>query len=163
MRFPLGTKLLVGLVLLFLLVLGFLNLSAIFLITEDKRTDTFQAQQVESLLASRSFDELARQAFDGLRLYIASFDPYQPIGPAQQAALQSVAGNQTLVFELSVEKVNWTESTHQNLVTTPIPKRLKELGIKPEDYSVTDEQWQVALPTLRKNGMAYTNLSTLGS
>ena len=49
--FSLGTKLLLSIVTLLLIVIGFLTVSTIIVLTDDKRAYTFQAQGTETLLA----------------------------------------------------------------------------------------------------------------
>jgi hypothetical protein len=61
-RFSLGTKLLISIVSLLVVVILFLNLSTIFILTEDKRAYVLESQGKEAVLAGREFVNRARPA-----------------------------------------------------------------------------------------------------
>ena len=94
-KFSLGTKLVLSLSLLFLIMVGFLSYSAVKLVVEDKQAYTFQLQSMEAYIAGQDFAEKTRPAIDNLRLYLTTFDPRLPITPVQTENLKNLVNSQT--------------------------------------------------------------------
>jgi len=94
-KFSLGTKLVLSLSLLFLVIVGFLSYSAVKLVVEDKQAYTFQLQSMEAYIAGQDFNEKVRPAVDNLRLYLTTFDPRLPITPVQSENLKNLVNSQT--------------------------------------------------------------------
>lgn len=94
-KFSLGTKLVLSLSLLFLIIVGFLSYSAVKLVVEDKQAYTFQLQSMEAYIAGQDFSEKVRPSVDNLRLYLTSFDPRLPITPVQTENLKNLVNSQT--------------------------------------------------------------------
>src|SRR4051794_35714608 len=95
--FPLGTKLLLSLVLLLVVFIVFLNTSSIFLFREDKQHYTYQSQSNEALLVGKVFVNKVSHALDTLRIFLASVDPKNPIKPQDTSNLKSIINNQSEV------------------------------------------------------------------
>jgi len=94
-KFSLGTKLVLSLSLLFLIIVGFLSYSAVKLVVDDKQAYTFQLQSMEAYIAGQDFSEKVRPAIDNLRLYLTTFDPRRPITPVQMETLKNLVNSQT--------------------------------------------------------------------
>jgi sigma-B regulation protein RsbU (phosphoserine phosphatase) len=94
-KFSLGTKLVLSLSLLFLIIVGFLSYSAVKLVVDDKQAYTFQLQSMEAYIAGQDFSEKVRPAIDNLRLYLTTFDPRLPITPVQTENLKNLVNSQT--------------------------------------------------------------------
>src|SRR4051812_31974284 len=101
--FSLGTKLLISVVSLLFIAIVFLDVATIFVLTEDKRAYTYQAQSTDALLAGRDLAGSARLALDTLRLSLVSADPTKAITPVHVAALQSVLDNQSETLFSSIK------------------------------------------------------------
>ncbi len=93
-KFSLGTKLVLCLSLLFIVVVGFLSYSAVKLVVEDKQAYTFQLQSMEAYIAGQDFTEKVRPAIDNLRLYLTAFDPRLPINAVQAQNLKNLVKSQ---------------------------------------------------------------------
>lgn len=94
-KFSLGTKLVLSLSALFLVIVGFLSYSAVKLVVDDKQAYTFQLQSMEAYIAGQDFSEKTRPAIDNLRLYLATFDPRVPITALQAENLKNLVNSQT--------------------------------------------------------------------
>ncbi|OFZ20472.1 MAG: hypothetical protein A2X94_10690 [Bdellovibrionales bacterium GWB1_55_8] len=90
-----GTKLILGGVLLLVVVITFLSVSAIFLLKEDKKAYLYQTQATEAVLVGREFANTGRRVLGTLRLALASVDPAKPLDATGTAGLRSVAENQS--------------------------------------------------------------------
>ncbi len=93
-KFSLGTKLVLSLSLLFLVIVGFLSYSAVKLVVDDKQAYTFQLQSMEAYIAGQDFNEKVRPVVDNLRLYLTSFDPRLPISQIQAENIQNLVNSQ---------------------------------------------------------------------
>lgn len=93
-KLSLGTKLVVSLSLLFLIIVGFLSYSAVKLVVDDKQAYTFQLQSMEAYIAGQDFSEKVRPVVDNLRLYLTTFDPRLPIGAPQTENLNNLVKTQ---------------------------------------------------------------------
>ncbi|MCM2280176.1 MAG: SpoIIE family protein phosphatase [Oligoflexia bacterium] len=165
--FSVGTKLLLSVLLLVAVVIGFLNVSAILLLQEDKQAYVFQSKLTEAVLAGSEFVNTSRHAIDTLRLSLATVDPRNPVVPQQQSALETVIANQNDVLHVAIgfiePQVVTRSAIAMNLVASASKaKKLEELQAKAEDFALSQERIQAALPELQKNGLAFLNLSRDG-
>jgi serine phosphatase RsbU (regulator of sigma subunit) len=156
--FPLGTKLLLCIVALLVLVILFLNLSTIFLLKEDKRAYVYQSQSTTAVLTGREFGKTVRHALDTMRLGLGSFDPFKPAGPAETAGLKSIVQNQSDILYLSVVLID-TKATSTKPVTSVVRDDPTGPQINPDRFAITPEWWKILLPDLLRTGYAFINLS----
>jgi sigma-B regulation protein RsbU (phosphoserine phosphatase) len=132
-KFSLGTKLVLSLSLLFLVIVGFLSYSAVKLVVEDKQAYTFQLQSMEAYIAGQDFNEKVRPAVDNLRLYLTTFDPRLPISPVQTENLKSLVGTQSESGFFTAYFVK-PDGSATLLTSNPNDAVLAKAGIKPEDF-----------------------------
>ena len=161
--FSLGTKLLLSIVLLLIVVIAFLNISTIFLLTDDKRAYVYQSQSTEAVLAGREFANTVRHSFDTLRLSMAAVDPRQAPGPKQVSALKGVIDNQSDILFSSVSLIDLTTGK-----LTPHTQTSREQGMKDEkviesDFSLTPEVITPVLADLKKDSYALVNMTKTGA
>ncbi|MGK5085976.1 SpoIIE family protein phosphatase [Bdellovibrionota bacterium FG-2] len=156
---PIGTKLLVSVVLLLTGVIVFLNVSTILLIKEDKRAYIYQAQSSQAALAGREFVNRMRHALDTVRLSLTTVDPRKPVTKENQTALRSLVSNQSDIAGLRIVYID--KKTGK---TTPFTDALKETS-KGETLSFDLEpEWlQTVLPKIMTQGFAFLNLSKTGA
>jgi serine phosphatase RsbU (regulator of sigma subunit) len=130
-KFSLGTKLVLSLSLLFLVIVGFLSYSAVKLVVEDKQAYTFQLQSMEAHIAGQDFSERVRPAVDNLRLFLTAFDPRLPLTPTQQENLSNIAKSQQEValFRAWLVKADGSATL---LTTSPQPDVVAKLGLDPD-------------------------------
>jgi len=162
--FSLGTKLLLSVVTLLLVVIGFLTTSTILMLTEDKRAYTFQSQGTENVLVGREFVSLGGRALSSLQLVLAGYDPLRPLTDAQARSIQSVLDNQSDI--ILTETGNLME-TGASFGFEPsrrfiVESRLKASELKAEDLVIPEEWWKIALPNLTREGFYFINLSKVG-
>jgi serine phosphatase RsbU (regulator of sigma subunit) len=158
-RISLGTKLLFGLVLLFLVAIGFLSVSAILLIVDDKKAYTYQSQATEAALVSSEFTSRVRQATDLLRIYLGNIDPAKPLTSLQQDALRTIVENQS-----EVDCVKAVKFQHRSLTTTTVSNHARSKGsLDCADLEISSEQWKSLSTSLEKVGFSVLSLSKLGS
>jgi serine phosphatase RsbU (regulator of sigma subunit) len=160
--FSVGTRLLISIVLLLLIVILFLNISTIFLFKEDKLAYTYQAQSNTALLTGREFVVTAKHAIDTLRISLATVDPLAPITPNQLNTLQSVIDNQSEVLSNSLVWVNISDGTSVLHSRASKGKEVKELALNLDDYRISPKWMTQVLPELLKNAYSFVNLSQLG-
>lgn len=159
--FSLGTKLLLSIVLLLVIVIGFLNAATIFILTDDKRAYVYQSQSTEAVLAGREFVNTVRHSLDSLRLSLVSVDPKLPPSPKQTEALQSVIDNQSdlLFSSISLVTANGVVMPHTSVANAKV---LAEEHLAPTDLQLTTELIGPVLQDLLKNSYALLNLSRTG-
>ncbi|MEK6580105.1 MAG: SpoIIE family protein phosphatase, partial [Bdellovibrionota bacterium] len=159
--FSLGTRLLVSVVSLLLIVIVFLNLSAIFLIRDDKRAYTYQTLTTQANLAGREFANTLSRSLNTLRLSLAAIDPSKPVTLQQSNSLQVVVDNQ-LEFGLTA----FYTVDFVNLKTTGLlfreKKDNKDLNLSPEEYAPLLSLFQPVSQELLKQGFAFQNVTKLG-
>ena len=160
--FSLGTKLLLSIVLLLVIVIGFLNISTIFMVTDDKRAYVYQSQSTEAVLAGREFANMVRHSVDTLRLSLAAVDPRQPPSPKQTTALKEVIDNQSDLLFCSVSLVNLVSGgpiAHSNAFRD---QALKDDQLSPADFALSAEMVGPVLEDLKKKSYALVNLTKTG-
>jgi sigma-B regulation protein RsbU (phosphoserine phosphatase) len=161
----LGTKFLLSIVLLLILVIFFLNVSTLLIVTEDKRAYIYSSQSKEALLAGKEFESLVRHSVDTLRLSLASVDPTKPpvIGPNK--ALDSVIQNQTDLEIASVYLWAGPDTPTETLTFVSDSSKaddLKKAQISASEYQLTPILLKKVKAQLLKNSFAYLNLSKIG-
>ncbi len=161
-RFSVTTKLLLSVVLLLVIIIAFLNLSTIFLVTEDKLAYTYQAQSTETVLVSREFLNMGKRSLDTLRLSLASFDPLKAVNAQQKAGLDSIIGNQTDVLAVQAGLLLTHSGEVKILTETRKSDTLKELEIDADDLKVSSELMKVMAPQLLKQSFTFLNVSKPG-
>jgi sigma-B regulation protein RsbU (phosphoserine phosphatase) len=161
----LGTKFLLSIVLLLILVIFFLNLSTLLIVTEDKRAYIYSSQSKEALLAGKEFQSLVRHSVDALRLSLASIDPTKPPVLGPNKALDSVIQNQNDLVIASVYLWVAPETPTETLTfVTESTKAddLKKAQMTSSEYQLTPALLAKVKPQLLKNSFAYLNLSKTG-
>jgi sigma-B regulation protein RsbU (phosphoserine phosphatase) len=134
-KFSLGTKLVLSLSLLFLIIVGFLSYSAVKLVVEDKQAYTFQLQSMEAYIAGQDFTEKTRPAIDNLRLYLTTFDPRLPITQVQSENLKNLVNSQSesgffasYFVQTDGRAILLTKNTNEDV--------LRKAGFRPEDVTL---------------------------
>jgi serine phosphatase RsbU (regulator of sigma subunit) len=160
--FSLGTKLLMSIVLLLIIVIVFLNVSTVFILADDKKAYVFQNQSTESILAGRVFANYVRHSVDTLRFSLSSVDPKQPPSPQQTNALQSVVDNQSDLLVCSVALVNLTTGQVKPHTSVLGKSQPKDDPLTLADFALTPEILQPVLGQLQKNSFALVNATRAG-
>lgn len=160
-KFPLGTKLVLSLTLLFALIVGFLSYSAVILVVEDKQAYTYQLQAMEAYVASRDFSERTRLSLDNLRLYLTAFDPRQVINASQANAMDSVVKNQmeAAVFYSFQVKPTGEVKLLTKTVNAEISARI---GLDSNRLQFTQPFFKGIYPKLLESNYAFANLNQKG-
>ncbi len=151
---PIGTKLLVSVVLLLTGVIIFLNVSTILLIKEDKRAYIYQAQSTQAVLAGREFVNRMRHALDTVRLSLTTVDPRKPVTKEHQSALRALVTNQADIAGLRIVYVD-----RKTGKTSPFTEALKDATLS---FDLEPEWLQTVLPKITTQGFAFLNLSKAG-
>lgn len=162
LAFTVGTKLLISIVVLLLVVILFLNISTIFIFKEDKRAYTYQTQSTEALVAGREFISLAKQSVATLRGILSTVDPRVPVGANEQSNLQSVLENQTDILSASLLLVNPTTGDAKRVATVNRSVSTGEVALKPNDFELSTDTLKRVMPSLLKNAYAMLNTSKQG-
>lgn len=160
--FPLGTKLLISIVTLLLIVIGFLDFSTIVILKEDKQAYTYQAQSTEALLAGSQFLYVISKGIDTLRLALGSIDPLKPVTPHQQESFKSLVDNQTDIVGIDIRLVNPVSKSELSIIDGLQAKVAERLSVKAEDIRIPKEWIELSLPSIERNGYALMNLSKVG-
>ncbi len=160
--FSLGTKLLLSVVTLLLVVIGFLTGSTIVMLTEDKRAYTYQSQGTENVLAGREFVNLSARGLSTLQLILASFDPARELSAADTRAIQSVLDNQSDILLTEVGKLAGPERTYQPVRNFPLESKLAAAEFTEADMKISPDWWKIIQPALTKDSYYFVNLSKAG-
>ncbi len=160
-RFSLGTKLLLSVVTLLLIVIGFLTASTIVVLTEDKRAYTFQSQGTETLLAGKEFININTRAISALRLALSSFDPSKPLSTSEQRRIQEILDNQADMVTLQVGRLREFRSF---LIGATLSQEatLRDLGIQPDSLTLAPEWFPIAEKGLKSSSVYLVNTSKAG-
>ena len=161
-RFSLGTRLLLSIVLLLTLVIGFLNTSTVFLVRDDKQAYVYDTQAMTAMLAGREFVNRSRNAIDTLRLLLANVDPVNAPTPVQEGAMKSVVENQTEVLWVDIRRVDLNTSQSTRLFQTDRVQDLQTQGIDPTKLDLPPAWFSAVAPELKKSSYAFVNLSQVG-
>lgn len=161
-RFSLGTRLLLSIVLLLTLIIGFLNLSTVFLVRDDKRAYVYDTQATTGMLAGREFVNRSRHALDTLRILLATIDPTKPITPDKDAALKAILENQTEVLWVDIRRVDLKTSQSTRLYENSRAQDVKDLGIDATKLDLPVAWFNAIVPELTKSSYAFVNLSQVG-
>lgn len=157
--FPLGTKLLLSVLLLLGIVVAFLNVSTIFLLREDKRAYTYQAQSNQAVLAGRELVSNLRHELDTLRVALGMVDPTRPVTPQQTNALQSLVSNQSDLLAVTVNLMDSRTGALKAVTRGLRAKDLNDLALGEVDLVPSPEKALAALGDLTRDGYAFVNLS----
>ncbi|MBY0471505.1 SpoIIE family protein phosphatase [bacterium] len=159
-RFPVSTKMLVSVVVLLLVVIGFINISAILLIQEDKQFYTYQSQSNEANLVGQNFINSAKYSFDTLRLSLANVNPASPPPAAKaESLLKAVVNNQSDLILVSVGRINVATKDWAPTTTVLREAEAKKLNVPATATKLTPEQLEVVMTALQKEGYAFLNLA----
>jgi len=160
-KFPLGTKLVLSLSLLFAVIVGFLSYSAVVLVVEDKQAYTYQLQAMEAYVASRDFSERTRLSLDNLRLYLTAFDPRQMINASQANAMDSVVKNQmeaAIFYSFQVKP-----SGEVKLLTKTVNAEISaRIGLDAPKLQFPPTFFKTIYPKLLEINYAFANLNARG-
>lgn len=156
-RFSLGSKLVLSIVALIIIVITFLNVATIVLYATDKRAYTYQMQATEAQLAGQEFLSLTQPAIETLRQLLGSFNPSSPPPAPVLQRLQNLLDNQSVVETLSI--------FHTSADAQSITKELFSIhktGSNIELPNISDAQLASSHEDLLSSHFAYANLSELG-
>lgn len=159
LAFTVGTKLLISIVALLLVVILFLNISTIFIFKEDKRAYTYQTQSSEALVAGREFVSLAKANVATLRGVLAAVDPRVPIGEIERTSLQTLLDNQSELLSTTIQLVDPSSGATKRMATVT---RTGETEVRPADFEIPQDAMKRLLPALLKNAYAMINTSKQG-
>ncbi|MCC7442908.1 MAG: SpoIIE family protein phosphatase [Bdellovibrionales bacterium] len=162
-RLPVGTKLLAAILLLLITVIGFLDVSTILILAEDKRAYTYQAQANETLLAGREFTSLVKRSLDTLRLSLSNVDPGKAISPQERARLSEILDNQSEILSLSMNLLNPANGDATPLVRIVQEELAKAENLNPASLTIERDWVKAVLPEVVTKGFALANVSRLGS
>lgn len=169
-KFSLRTKLLLSTVLLFIIVIAFLNLSTIIILREDKTAYIYQAQTTESVLAGREFVHLANGIFDNLRIALASIDPTRVFDTREHAVVDSILNNQSEILSVQFSRFpiqpdaspGKDEKPFAQVVRKPDPAGGSKISLKESDFSIPSDQLAKGRTLLLKDGYLFLNGSDVG-
>lgn len=109
--FTVGTKLLLSVAVLILLIIAFLSFSAITLLTEDKQAYTYETKSTEAMLTGREFANTVGHVLDTLRISLSAVDPVAPITGNETQVLDSVIQNQSDVALVTIALLDTKSGT----------------------------------------------------
>jgi sigma-B regulation protein RsbU (phosphoserine phosphatase) len=161
----LGTKFLLSIVLLLVVVIFSLNAATLVLMKEDKRAYIYSSQGKEALLAGKEFESLVRHSIDTLRLSLASIDPTKPPVLGPNKALDSVIHNQSDLLITSLYLWAAPNTPTETLTFVTESDRADDLAkdkIVASEYQLMPAQLIKVKAQLLKNSYAYLNLSKNG-
>ncbi len=171
-RLSLGTKLTFAVLGLLVVVIGFLNLSTIFLFKDDKRAYIYQSQATNALLAGREFVTRVRHSLDTLRQPLATVDSTAlqaiqngdtAVLARHQSTIASFANYQTEAVYVSVFAVDLATGAVMKGPYGTREKELEKIGLTPSQFDLSADTLKPLLPDLQKSSYALLNLSNLGS
>ena len=161
-RFSLGTKLLISIVLLLALVITFLDASTVFLVRDDKRAYVYDSQATTAMLAGREFVDRARHGIDTLRIALSTYDPAKPNVAFATPTLKAMVNNQTELLWVSIRRLDLKTGR-----VIPIGQAGREADLKSRNIELARLElapaWLLAIaPELSHSGYAFSNLSSAG-
>lgn len=157
--FPLGTKLLLSVLLLLGGVIAFLNGATIFLLREDKRAYTYQSQSTQAVLAGRELVTRLRHDLDTLKIALSQLDPLNPITPQQTGTLQSLVNNQSDLVAVSVNRLDLGSAVLTQAAHAMNSDEAKRLHLGESDLALAPDRIKSVLEDLERDGYAFVNLS----
>lgn len=153
-KFSLGTKLILSLSLLFLVIVGFLSYSAVKLVVDDKQGYTLQLQSMEAYIAGQDFTEKVRPAIDNLRLYLTTFDPRLPINAIQTENLKNLVKTQQEAG-LFLSYLVKTDGTVTLLTKDTNDEVLTKMGLASDQVNIDAATLQKLRLKLIESGFAF--------
>lgn len=160
--FSLGSKLLLSVVSLLLVVIGFLTVSTILVLTEDKRAYTLKAQGTENVLAGLEFKSFSSRALSTLQLSLASYDPARELTPSEVRTIEGVLDNQSDIILTELGSLDRATGAYTRARTFPLPRQMAAADFLPGDLVVPEDWWKLATPHLLKGSAYFINLSKAG-
>ncbi len=161
-KFSLGTKLVLSLSLLFLIIVGFLSFSAIKIVIEDKRTYTFDSQRTEASAAGQDFTVKTRPALDNLRLYLTAIDPRLPVTPIQAESLKTLTNGQPEIGFFTAYLVK-PDGTATNLTKNVNSDVLEKAGFRPDDLVLDQAFFKNVRDQVLQTTFAFRSLAKPGA
>ncbi len=160
--FSVGTKLLISVVSLLLVVIVFLDVSTILLLTEDKRAYTYQAQSTEAQLAGQEFTSASRLVIEALRITLANTDPGGNFSATQRSAIQSVLDNQSDLLALQIHLLPKESGASRQVLDLQRAEALAKQSLEPQDLLIASPDLETIRGQLLQEGFAFLNLSRIG-
>jgi sigma-B regulation protein RsbU (phosphoserine phosphatase) len=160
--FSVGTKLLISVVVILTTIIVFLNISAIFLLREDKRAYVYEAQSTAAGLAGTQFVTIVGHQLDTLRLSLASINPVKPVTPLQQSAFQAVVDNQNELLGVTLALVDGKTGSLRPLSRAIRAKELEAEKLTPQALELPAASVLHVVPELLQNSYAFLNISKPG-
>lgn len=159
-KFPLGSKIVISLIVLLTLLVGVLSYLTVSLLIEDKRAYTYQLQLMEAYVASRDFSERIKFSLDNLKVYLTSFDPRQAVSEAQIAALENIAKSQfkSPAFYSFLIKENGESKKITQSINNGVASRM---SFDPNIFHLDAELVRSLYPKLRQNTFILKNITHL--
>ncbi len=160
--FSVGTKLLMSVVSLLLVVIVFLDVSTILLLSEDKRAYTYQLQSTEAQFLGQQVVSNTRLAVDSLRLSLVDVDLSGQISGAARANFQSLVDNQSELVALQIHLLGRQLEEVRPLIEVSRRAELSELGLSPSDLILAPAEILAVKAQLLAKGFAYLTVLRLG-
>lgn len=162
LKISLGTKLLASVVTLLFVVILFLNLTTIFILREDKITNTYQMQSTEAQLIAKDYTYLTTKVLETLRLGLSSIDPRRPTAGQSVSGFESVVSNQSSVIHMEYRLLQAATKTTESVVSRSLVDEVTSLKLKPEDLKLPDDLLLNNLSALLSKQYLFFNFATLG-
>lgn len=162
--FSVGTKILVSVVSLLLLMIVALNATTISILFEDKRTFTLQAQSSEATLASKELANSVRSAVDLLKIALGSVNPVKPLTEqkSQVERFESVVQNQSESLGVTLALFNPLSGALTQLAQSVREEAAQALELGPESLVVLPTTAREISTELMRSGFALFNQTQVG-
>jgi serine phosphatase RsbU (regulator of sigma subunit) len=159
-----GTKILLSVVSLLLLVIFALNATTIRILFEDKRTFTLQAQSTEASLAGKELANAVRGATGLLRIALGSVDPVKPLTEqgAQLRRFETMVRNQDGVLALTLGLLAAGDGSVTELARSVRAEEARALEHEDGTFSVAPVTAREIADELLRNGIALFNPTRVG-
>lgn len=161
-RRSLGTKLLLSLLALMLGVILVIDLSALSLIRDDKRTATFQAQAVESAMVGREFASIAKHSIAALKIALTGIEDSRSMVSRDLGAIRKILENQSDLLSLSLASGDLNGGDFEVFVQAAKYSELKRIGYDAPDLLIPEKKIREVADELQKNGYAFIKLTQGG-
>lgn len=158
----LGTKLLVSVLLLLLLVIVGINSATLWILRQDKQAYTLDSLSSEATLVGREIVGLSKRALDQLRLVLTEIDPRKPLSSSAQSTLQKILENQQELLQIRIDFLKLDRASITTFARAVRSDLIEAEGWKPEQSMPDTEKWTSLLPQLLKDGYGFLNVSYPG-
>ncbi len=162
MQLKLGTKLLIGLLVLLILVVGFLDGATLSLISSDKKASTYESQATEAILAGQEFSRTVDFTLNTLRFSLAGLDFRQIVAGKTEAAIRSILENQSNLVAMTLAFTESNGERFETFLQVVQPGALAKLGLQTSDLIFPDAMLRPLYADFKKNGIVFLNLSKPG-